>query len=124
MHIITAAQAPRFEFSGVEFTAYAAPSRGSADLCAWKIRVSPGLFSEHAHTLDQDEVFMVTSGTIKLGPDGSALSAGDCVIVPAGTPIQLINPEAEFATAHVLVRAGFCAKMADGTPVGTPPWAQ
>lgn len=124
MHIITADQAPRFEFSGVEFTGYAAPSRGSDELCAWQIRVSPGLVSEQAHTLDRDEVFMVTSGAIRLSPAGPRLTAGDCAIVPAGIPIQLSNPDDEFATAHVLIRAGFSAKMADGTAVGTPPWAQ
>jgi mannose-6-phosphate isomerase-like protein (cupin superfamily) len=124
MHVITADQAPRFEFSGVEFTGYAAPSRGSDDLCAWQIRVSAGLVSEQAHTLDRDEIFMITSGVITLSPDGQALAAGDCVIVPAGTPIQLSNPGQELATAHVLIRAGFSATMADGAPVGTPPWAQ
>jgi mannose-6-phosphate isomerase-like protein (cupin superfamily) len=124
MHVITADQAPRFEFADVEFTGYAAPSRGSADLCAWQIRVGPGLVSDQAHTLDQDEIFMITSGVITLRPDGPKLAAGDCVIVPAGTPIQLSNPGQEFATAHVMIRAGFCAKMADGSAVGTPPWAQ
>ncbi|HEX9033928.1 MAG TPA: cupin domain-containing protein [Streptosporangiaceae bacterium] len=124
MHIITAGQAPRFELSGVEFTGYASPSRGSAGLCAWQIRVSPGLVSDQPHSLDQDEVFMITSGVITLSPDGPELSAGDCVVVPAGTPIQLSNPGNEFATAHVMVRAGFSATMADGSPVGTPPWAR
>ena len=123
MHVITADQAPRFEFAGVEFTGYAAPSRGSADLCAWQIRVSPGLVSDQAHTLDQDEIFMINSGVITLSPDGPKLAAGDCVIVPAGTPIQLSNPGHDFATAHVVIRAGFNAKMADGSAVGTPPWA-
>ncbi len=124
MHVITADQAPRFEFSGVEFTGYAAPSRGSGDLCAWQIAVSPGLVSEQAHTLDQDEIFMITAGVITLRPDGPRLAAGDCVIVPARTPIQLSNPGDVVATAHVMIRAGFSATMADGAAVGTPPWAQ
>ena len=124
MHVITAAQAPRFEVAGVEFTGYAAPSRGSGDLCAWQIRVAPGLVSEQAHTLDRDEIFMITSGVITLSQDGPMLAAGDCVIVPAGTAIQLSNPGHDAATAHVLIRAGFSATMADGAPVGTPPWAR
>lgn len=124
MHVITADQAPRFEVAGVEFTGYAAPSRGSGDLCAWQIRVSPGLVSEQAHTLDRDEIFMITSGVITLSPDGPMLAAGDCVIVPAGTAIQLTNPGQDAATAHVLIQAGFSATMADGAPVGTPPWAR
>lgn len=124
MPMITAVQAPVFEFDGVEFTGYAAPSRGSGELCAWRIGVSPGHASGQAHTLDADEVFLVTSGTITLSPGGPPLRAGDCMIVPAGQPIQLANPGTEVATAHVLIRAGFSAVMSDGTPVGTPPWAR
>ena len=124
MHIITAGEAPRFEISGVQFTGYAAPSRGSDGLCAWHIRVEPGLVSEQAHTLDQDEIFLVTSGVITLSTDGQRLRAGDCAIVPAGTPILLTNPGTEPASAHVLIRAGFTAAMADGATIGTPPWAQ
>jgi mannose-6-phosphate isomerase-like protein (cupin superfamily) len=123
LHIITADSAPRFDLPGVEFTGYAAPSRGSDGLCAWQITVAPGLVSDQAHTLDHDEVFLVTSGSIRLSPDGQRLRAGDCAIVPAGGPIQLSNPGAEPATAHVLIRSGFTAMMADGSAVPTPPWA-
>ena len=108
MHVITASAAPKFDLSGVEFTGYAAPSRGSDDLCTWQITVS----------------FMITSGELRLHPDGPVQAAGDCVIVPAGEPIQVINPGAEAATAHVVIRAGFTATMTDGTAIGTPPWAQ
>ena len=124
MHVITAGSAPRFDLPGVEFTGYAAPSRGSDGLCAWQIRVTPGLVSDQAHTLDQDEIFLVTSGTIQLSPDGQRLAAGDCAIVPAGSPILLSNPGAAEATAHVLIKAGFTASMADGSAVPTPPWAK
>ena len=86
--------------------------------------MAPGLVSDQAHTLDTDEVFLVTSGTIRLNQDGQPLAAGDCAIVPAGTPILLSNPGAEEATAHVLIKAGFTGKMADGTTVPTPPWAK
>jgi mannose-6-phosphate isomerase-like protein (cupin superfamily) len=123
LHIITADSAPRFDLPGVEFTGYAAPSRGSDGLCAWQITVAPGLVSDQAHTLDHDEVFLVTSGSIRLSPDGQRLRAGDCAIVPAGGPIQLSNPGAKPATAHVLIRSGFTAMMADGSAVPTPPWA-
>ncbi|HEX5188584.1 MAG TPA: cupin domain-containing protein [Streptosporangiaceae bacterium] len=124
MHIITADSAPRFELPGVEFTGYAAPSRGSDGLCAWQITVAPGLVSDEAHMLDADEVFLVISGSITLSPDGQRLGAGDCAVVPAGSLIQLSNPGAEPATAHVLIRSGFTATMVDGSPVPTPPWAK
>src|SRR5262252_5646964 len=119
MHVITASEAPTFALEGVTFTGYAAPSRGSAGLCAWRIRVAGGLSSDNAHRIDQDEVFLVTSGRIRLTPDGPALSAGDCAVVPAGTPIQLSNPDSGEATAYVAIRAGFSATAGDGTPIGT-----
>jgi mannose-6-phosphate isomerase-like protein (cupin superfamily) len=80
--------------------------------------------SEQSHTLDQDEIFMVTSGAIQLTPDSTVLRAGDAAVVPAGTPIQLVNAEAEPAAVYVVVRAGFTATLADGTTVDTPPWAR
>ena len=42
MTIIRAAEAPRFDLPGVEFTAMAAPSRGSDRVCTWKLTVAPG----------------------------------------------------------------------------------
>src|SRR5689334_14929288 len=92
MHIITAAEAPRFQLPGVEFIGYAAPSRGSGRLCAWQIRVDAGLVSPASHTIDEDEVFLITSGVLQLCDAGPRLSTGDCAIVPAGTPILLSNP--------------------------------
>lgn len=123
MHVITAANAPRFQLPGVEFTGLAAPSRGSGDVCTWQITVEAGLNSPQSHSLDQDEIFMITSGMLRLSPGGQPLRPGDAAVVPAGTPIQLVNPGDTPATAYVVIRAGFSAVMDDGTPVGTPPWA-
>jgi mannose-6-phosphate isomerase-like protein (cupin superfamily) len=123
IHVTTAEAAPHFELPGVEFIAGAAPSRGSADLCLWTLAVAAGHTSSQAHTLDRDEVFTVTSGTIRLQDDAEPLTAGDTAVVPAGTPIQLANPGASPASVVVAIRAGFRATMLDGTDVGTPPWA-
>ncbi len=120
MYIVTAAHAPRFHFHGIEFVGYAAPSRGSEDLCAWQMLVPAGLRSD-LYQLNQDEILMVTSGTLRVSLGGPLLSTGDCVIVPAGTPIELSNPGDQQATAHVVVKAGFSATLADGTVIGTPP---
>jgi len=124
MQVIRAASAPRFAVPGVEFTALAAPSRGSGELCAWRITVEPGLRSPEPHTLDADEVFMVVGGRVQLRPDGDVLGPGDVGVVPAGTPIQVVNPGTVPAEAYVAIRAGFTATGADGTPIGTPPWAR
>jgi mannose-6-phosphate isomerase-like protein (cupin superfamily) len=124
MTIVRAAEAPTFELPGVTFTALAAPSRGSADVCTWRIAVAPGLRSDQSHRIDRDEIFMVTAGELRITPDGECLRAGDAVVVPAGQPIALENPTDEPAEAYIAISANFTATMADGTVVGTPPWAQ
>ena len=123
MSVIRGASAPRFELPGVEFTALAAPSRGSADICTWKLTVAPTREPDGAHTLDQDEIFMVLSGSVRATPGGETLGPGDAVIVPAGDPIQLVNVGTEPAQLYVAIRSGFVGTMADGTKV-TPPWAE
>ena len=125
--ILRAVDAPRFEIPGVTFVGMASPSRGSEQVCTWKIIVAPRHESAAAHTLDRDEVFMVLSGTVRLAPGGStgamALEPGDAIVVPAGDPIELSNPGDIPAEVLVAIPAGFTATMADGTPFGTPPWA-
>src|SRR6266545_2135580 len=46
MTILRAADAPTFELNGIMFTGYAAPRRGSRQLCTWRIRVAPGWRAE------------------------------------------------------------------------------
>jgi mannose-6-phosphate isomerase-like protein (cupin superfamily) len=123
MTIIRADEAPRFQLPGVEFTGLAAPSRGSAGLCTWRLAVDPGLRGDEPHTIDRDEVFMVLSGTVQVTPDGDKLGPGDAVVVPAGEPIQLSNLGDTVAELYVAITAGFTGTMANGTQV-QPPWAQ
>jgi len=123
-YVIRAAEAPLFELPGIEFTGLATASRGTDQLCTWKITVAAGLESPGAHTLDRDEVFMVTSGEVRLHPDAETLLAGDAAVVPAGTPIQLSNPGSTPASAYVAVPAGFTAAGEDGSPIPSPPWAR
>jgi mannose-6-phosphate isomerase-like protein (cupin superfamily) len=121
--ILRAVDAPRFTIPGVTFVGMASPSRGSVQLCTWKIIVAPGHESDGPHTLDRDEVFMVLSGSVRLAVGGAALEPGDTFVVPAGVPIELSNPGDSPAEVMVAIPAGFTATMADGTPFGTPPWA-
>jgi len=123
MHVIHAAEAERFQLPGVEFTALAAPSRGSAGLCTWKLTVEPGHGGDAPHTLDRDEVFMVLSGTVQLAADGDKLGPGDAAVVPAGEPIALTNLGEGEAQLIVAITAGFTGYMADGTAV-QPPWSK
>jgi mannose-6-phosphate isomerase-like protein (cupin superfamily) len=123
MSIIRMSDAPRFELPGLEFTAMAAPSRGSGGLCTWRLAVAAGVDSPVPHTIDQDEVFMVMSGSVRLTAGGELVHAGDTAVVPAGTEILLSNPGDRPAEVIVAIRAGFTAKDADGVSIGTPPWA-
>ncbi|MGA8247896.1 MAG: cupin domain-containing protein [Nocardioides sp.] len=123
MTVTRSHDAPRFQLPGLVFTGLASPSRGSADLCTWRLTVDPGLASPEAHTLDRAEVFMVSRGAVRLAPDGEVVHAGDVAVVPAGSPIQLENAGDTEAEIVVAIAAGFAATAADGTAIGTPPWA-
>ena len=123
MHHVRVDDAPVFDLPGITFTALAAPSRGSHELCAWLLTLQPGLESPEPHTLDRDEVFLVVEGEVRLAPQGPVARAGDVAVVPAGEPIQVANPGSTPARIHVAITAGFRATGHDGTRIGTPPWA-
>ena len=123
MTTIHAPEAPRFDLPGLVFTGLASPSRGSSELCTWRLEIEPGFASPDAHTLDRDEIFMVVSGAIRLGPDDERVGAGDAAVVPAGAPIQVSNVGDGAAEVIVAIAAGFRATAGDGTEMGTPPWA-
>ena len=123
MQVIHAADAPRFQLPGVEFTGLAAPSRGSRQLCTWRLAVDPGVRNDEPHTIDRDEVFMVLAGSVQITPDGEKLGPGDALVVQAGEPIQLSNLGETTAELYVAITAGFTGTMANGTQI-QPPWAQ
>jgi mannose-6-phosphate isomerase-like protein (cupin superfamily) len=122
--VTRAAEAPRFQLPGLEFVGLASPSRGSTDVCTWRLTLDAGLDSPEAHTLDRDEIFMVTRGAIRLVPGAEDIAAGDVAVVPAGQPIQISNVGEGAAEVVVAIAAGFQASAADGSPIGTPPWAR
>jgi quercetin dioxygenase-like cupin family protein len=121
--VTRASEAPTFQLPGIEFTGLASPSRGSAGVCTWRLTLEPGLESPEPHTLDRDEIFMVTRGAVRLAADAEPVAAGDVAVVPAGTPIQVANAGDGEAEVVVAIAAGFSATGADGSEIGTPPWA-
>lgn len=121
--VIRAAEAPRFELPGVEFTAAAAPSRGSEQVCTWRLTVAPGHDTDEAHTVDATEIFMVAAGSVRITPDGEPVHPGDTVVVPAGDPIRLVNLGDDPAELYVAIAAGFTGTLADGSTI-RPPWAR
>jgi mannose-6-phosphate isomerase-like protein (cupin superfamily) len=124
MQVIAATDSPQFEVPGTPFTGLASPSRGSSEIGTWRIRVAADLHSPASHTLDRDEIFMISSGAIQVSPGGPLVGAGDAAVVPARTPIQLVNAHAERAEVYVVVRADFTGTFENGSTIHTPPWAR
>jgi mannose-6-phosphate isomerase-like protein (cupin superfamily) len=55
-----------------------------------------GETAEHYHPRTEELYYFVAgSGRMRLGEDESEVRAGDCVVIPPGTPHKLWNPAAE-----------------------------
>ena len=124
MPIIRTADAVTHELHGARFTSYAAPARGSAQLCAWQLEVAPGSGGV-PHRVNREEVLRVLTGRLVFTIDGHAETAGpgDVAVVPAGSTVDVANPTGEPATAWVTTTVGLEATLADGS-VLSPPWVR
>ena len=122
MPVIRTADAVAYDLHGARFTSYAAPARGSEQLCAWHLEVSPGSGGA-PHRVNREEVMRVLTGELVFTIDGrtDTLRPDDVAVVPAGSTVNVANPSARPATAWVTTSVGLEATMADGTPV-SPPW--
>src|SRR3954453_7181896 len=113
MHLIKRTDAPTFDAGGTSVIAYAAPSRGAAEVRVWQIELAPGTTSP-PHHMDREEVFLGTSGHAIADVDGTRhdLRAGDCLILPAGTDFTLHVPGEQTYRAVPCVPAGAQPLMA------------
>jgi len=120
--VIRSADAAVHQVHGSTFSSFVAPSRGSAQLCAWQLKVPAGLRGV-AHQPTREEVLLLLEGELTVTLDGIAavLAAGDVVLVPAGSELRLDGGTAG-ATAWVTTTPGLEAVMADGSRIA-PPWA-
>lgn len=126
MALVRATEAPRFDLPGIHFFGLLAPSRGSTELCTWRLEVEPGAGTNgETHQLDHEEVFVMLAGSLTITIDGQAfnLLAGDALAVPPRSQLSVANPTSEPAQSLVCIRAGFRAMTASGEEIGTPPWA-
>ncbi|WP_320671758.1 cupin domain-containing protein [Patulibacter defluvii] len=121
--ILRAADAPTFRADGTTATGYAAPSRGSRDLSLWRVALAPGAASP-AHQLSREEVFLALRGSAVVELDGRAetLTAGDCLLVPAGRPFALVAGDDGFEAVCAMAAGGQATILPDG-PTIVPPWA-
>lgn len=122
MPVIRTEDAVVHELPDARFTSYAHPSRGSSELCAWRVEFAPrstGL----PHRISQEEVFLILDGSVQADVDGdtSTLGSGDVLVVPAGAKLRVDNAEEGAATAWVTTRVGLQAELDDGSWI-SPPW--
>jgi quercetin dioxygenase-like cupin family protein len=123
MPVLRPADAVRHEAHGAAFHALVAPSRGSAELCAWRLEVPPGQVGA-PHRPTREEVLLVLDGDLAVTLDGQTtpVAAGDVVLVPAGAELRVDGGTA-VASVWVTTSPGLEAELADGTRL-TPPWAR
>ena len=124
MPVIRSADAVVHEMHGARFVSYAAPSRGSAELCAWRVELPAGSVGV-VHTITREEIFCVLSGTLRVTLDGApaVVTSGDVIVLGAGSTVSLDNPGDSVATGWVTTSVGLQAELGDGTRI-TPPWTQ
>lgn len=108
---------------GSTFAAYVNPSRGSTELCAWRLTIPPGLAGV-AHRPSREEVLLVLDGHLHITIDEqtSDLGPGSVVHVPAGSLLR-VDTHTEGGSAWVTTTPGLTATTDDGTVI-TPPWVQ
>ena len=125
MTLISHESAPPFTADGTTVTGYAAPSRGATSISLWRIELAPGAASP-LHQLDVEEVFLGTGGRAMATIDGTnySVSAGDCLILPAGAPFTITAAADEPFRAVACMPAGGRATLLPDGPTFVPPWAE
>jgi mannose-6-phosphate isomerase-like protein (cupin superfamily) len=123
MPIIKSCDAPRFELHGAVFTGGASPSRGARESCVWRVAIAPATPGTE-HSVDREEVFVVTAGRAHAVVDGHIhdLASGDILVVPPDTSFSLANPHPEPFEAIVVFPVGGKARLPSGDAF-VPPWA-
>lgn len=123
MTIATLAEAKVFTLHGFTFRPLAVPSRGSSDLAVWAVEAEPGAKSE-LHSMDREEVFVVQRGriTATVGGEHCEVGAGDALIVPPNTALEVRNGHDGPTLFTACTSVGMKATI--GGKVMSPPWAQ
>ncbi len=124
MPVIHASDSVVHQMHGTSFTSYAAPTRGSKELCAWRIEI-PGRTEGVPHHVSREEVLYILSGTVRatVNDQPEPATAGDVILVPAGSRFGVDNLSDEPATAWVTTSVGFAGILPDGSWI-TPPWTR
>jgi len=123
MPVFRPTDATVFETHGSRFSSYVSPSRGSDQLCAWRLDVPAGTEGV-AHLPNRDEILLVLQGRLHVTLDGDEFDAGagDVIVVHADGQFRVDSRESA-ASAWVTTTPGLEAVLADGSRI-VPPWAQ
>lgn len=123
MPVIRPTEAARHEAHGAAFHSFVAPSRGSTELCAWRLEVAAGVAGV-PHSPTREEVLLVLDGDLRVTLDGvtTPVRTGDVVLVRAGTSFTVDGGDAP-AAVWVATSRGLEAELADGSRLA-PPWAR
>jgi quercetin dioxygenase-like cupin family protein len=132
--VVHASSAPVFTFSppgGIDLAGphitvrgYAAPSRGSAETCMWRLTLAPGV-PPWIGKVDREEIFFVLSGSAFVSLDGTAhkLAAEDVLIVPPHVTFGIGNPHDEPLEMVAALPVGGRGYV-DGEEPFVPPWTR
>ncbi|MEV5547166.1 cupin domain-containing protein [Streptomyces sp. NPDC052309] len=123
MPVVRSSEAVTHEIHGARFVSYATPRTGSKELCAWRGEIPAGTRAP-AHTVNREEIFHLLTGELLITLDGRTerVTAGDTVIINAGSTLAVENPTDRTATSWVTTSVGLEAEFADGARFA-PPWA-
>jgi len=121
MSLITSSDADVFETHGARFSSYVRPSRGSVQLCAWRVDVPAGLEGT-VHRPSREEIICCIEGELTITLDGAThiLHAGDVAYIPSESEVRL-DGGPEGGAAWTTSLAGLKATMMDGSQL-RPPW--
>src|SRR3954468_18127960 len=102
MPVIRERDAVAHRMHGAVFHSFAAPAKGSRELCAWRLEVAPGTAGA-AHRVSKEEGFLLLSGALDVTLDGvtSTLAPGEAALVPAGAEVRVDNASGEPAAMWV-----------------------
>lgn len=120
----TTATTQSFHLHDVTFTSYVSSASGATRLAAWRTDISPQTPGK-AHSMSQEECLYVLAGDLDIEIDDERFTAtaGEAVLVPAGSRFRLSNNTDRAAQTWVTTLLGMTATL-DGGEEFTPPWAQ
>jgi len=121
MSVIHSEETPVHELPGNRLCGLATRSRGSSEVALWSHALEAGAESPpHWHDHDQVIYVLAGAGRVIVGDEEVAISAGDVVVAPAGTPHQVRAASHEGLDTLVAIPAGLRTFRPDGTEIEQP----